>query len=229
MTLVVQPSRFAVLIGVLGFAFTLAVAHPTHSAAAKTSGEFDYYTLTLSWSPTYCRSKQGRDNRFQCGADRRYSFVVHGLWPQNERGWPQNCETSERYIPERVIRGVLDIMPSKSLVIHEWRKHGTCSGMSSKAYFALTRSLFERLKIPARYLTPTKPITTTPGALRNDFIKTNPWLDHAAMSVQCGNRRDRANLRSLRICFSRDLEPRACGENERRQCRAGTLVLPPVR
>ena len=220
-----RHSCFAALLG----AFTLAAALFNGSAAAKTPGVFDYYTLTLSWSPTYCQTEQGRNNRHQCGAGRRYSFVVHGLWPQHERGWPQHCETSERYIPERVIRGVLDIMPSKSLVIHEWRKHGTCSGLSSKAYFALTRTLFERLRIPARFITPTKHVTTTPHALRKDFIKTNPWLDHTMMSVQCGNRRDRANLRSLRICFSRDLEPRACGENERRQCRARTLVLPPVR
>ena len=216
----------------LAVAFVLAIvlwAVLTRPAASDVAGDFDYYALTLSWSPTYCQSKEGRRNRRQCGGGRRYSFVVHGLWPQHERGWPQECTTTQRYVPERVIRGILDIMPSKSLVIHEWRKHGTCSGLSPKMYFVLTRSLFERLKMPARYIMPATHVLTTPGQLRQDFLKTNPWLQDAALSVQCGNRRDRANLRSLRICFSRDLEPRACGHNERYQCRAKQLVLPPAR
>jgi len=207
----------------------LATALYTFPAAADKAGDFDYYALTLSWSPTYCQSDAGRKDRRQCGAGRRYSFVVHGLWPQHERGWPQNCRTTNRYVPNQVIRGVLDIMPSKRLVIHEWRKHGTCSGLSPKGYFQLTRALFSKLKVPARYITPTKHIVTTPDQLVHDFVATNSWLTAAGVSVQCGNRRDRSNLRSLRICFSRDLQPRTCGENERRACRARQLVMPPVR
>lgn len=199
------------------------------TARADTSGQFDYYALTLSWSPTYCQSDQGRNNRQQCAAGRRYNFVVHGLWPQNERGWPSDCTGADRYVPNKVIRDILDIMPSKSLVIHEWRKHGTCSGLTAKAYFDLTRALFKRIKIPARYLAPNNPVMTTPEQLQSDFVKTNPWLTRKSLSVQCGNRRDRANLRSLRVCFSRDLQVRACSGNERRACRARHLVMPPVR
>lgn len=207
--------------------FTLPATRP--GLAAGEAGAFDYYALTLSWSPTYCRSDEGRRNRAQCGAGRRYSFVVHGLWPQHERGWPEHCATRNRYVPEEIIRGMRDIMPSKGLIIHEWRKHGTCSGLDAQAYFDLTRRLFDKIQIPARYLSPSRDIVTTPGALRADFLKTNPALTEASVSVQCGNRRDRANLRSLRICFSRDLDIRACGANERRQCRARQLVMPPVR
>lgn len=198
-------------------------------AQADTPGQFDYYALTLSWSPTYCQSDQGRNNRQQCAAGRRYNFVVHGLWPQYERGWPRDCGKANRYVPNKVIADILDIMPSKSLVIHEWRKHGTCSGLSAEAYFDVTRKLYEQVRIPARYLAPNKHIVTTPDQLKSDFVKTNPWLTRAALSVQCGNRRDRANLRSLRVCFSRDLQVRACGGNERRACRATRLVMPPVR
>lgn len=219
-----MPGLRAALAGLLWLC-----AAPSAAQAADIAGEFDYYTLTMSWSPTYCQSEEGRRNERQCGSGRRFAFVVHGLWPQYEDGWPADCATSERYIPERVIRDILDIMPSKSLVIHEWRKHGTCSGLSPKRYFALTRALFERIKVPARYVTPTNHVYTTPDRLLRDFLKTNPWLGRDALSVHCGNRRDRANLRSLRVCFSRDLEPRACGANERRQCRARQLVMPPVR
>lgn len=207
----------------------LAAALFAQPASADQAGRFDYYALTLSWSPTYCQSDAGRNDRQQCGAGRRYNFVVHGLWPQHERGWPQNCPTSNRYVPNHVISDVLDIMPSKRLVIHEWRKHGTCSGLSSKDYFAVTRALFSKVRIPARYITPNKHIVTTPDQVVRDFVATNSWLTSAGISVHCGNRRDRSNLRSLRICFSRDQHPRACGENERRACRARQLVMPPVR
>jgi len=197
--------------------------------AEGTPGRFDYYALALSWSPTYCLSDAGRSDRRQCGAARRYSFVVHGLWPQYRRGWPKNCRGAERYVPERVIRSVLDIMPSKRLVIHEWRKHGTCSGLTPESYYNTTRDLFARIKIPARYITPTRPVITSPRQLVGDFLKTNPWLSANMLSVQCGNRRDRANLRELRVCFTRDLQPRPCGVNEKRRCRAKQLVMPPVR
>ena len=205
-----------------------AAAGPDAEAAGK-PGRFDYYALALSWSPTYCLSDAGRNDRRQCGAARRYSFVVHGLWPQYRRGWPKNCRGAKRYVPDRVIQSVLDIMPSKRLVIHEWRKHGTCSGLTPEGYYNTTRDLFSRIKIPARYITPTRPVITSPRQLVRDFIKTNPWLTAKMLSVQCGNRRDRANLRELRVCFSRDLRPRPCGVNEQRQCRAKQLVMPPVR
>src|SRR5262245_26202773 len=54
-------------------------------------GDFDYYALSLSWSPTYCTSQVGQNDSQQCGPGRTYAFVVHGLWPQYERGWPENC------------------------------------------------------------------------------------------------------------------------------------------
>lgn len=192
-------------------------------------GDFDYYVLALSWSPTYCTTKNGQKDRRQCGSGRRFSFVVHGLWPQYERGWPDYCRTARRYVPEGRIRAMLDIMPSKRLVIHQWRKHGTCTGLSQQAYFDQTRELFARFQVPARYVAPSRPILTTPDELVHDFVTTNLWLKPQMISVHCGRRRDRANLSELRVCFGRDLKPRACGHNERRACRAQTLVMPPVR
>ena len=192
-------------------------------------GDFDYYVLALSWSPTYCTTKNGRNDRQQCHSGRRFSFVVHGLWPQYENGWPKYCRTARRYVPERRIRRMLDIMPSKRLVIHQWRKHGTCTGLSQQDYFGLTRKLFARFQVPARYVAPSRPLLTTPDELVHDFVTTNLWLKPDMISVHCGRRRDRANLSELRVCFGTDLNPRACGRNERRACRAHTLVMPPVR
>ena len=199
------------------------------AAEHRPTSAFDHYVLALSWSPTYCASPRGRREALQCGSGRRYDFVVHGLWPQHRNGWPQYCAASEIGLPDPLIAGMLGIMPSTRLVRHQWSKHGTCSGLAPRDYFALTRRLYDGLRIPARYVDPGRSIEVSVDQFVADFMATNPNLARSMISVQCGNRRDRARLAGLRICFSRDGAPRSCGENERRQCRARRLVLPPVR
>ena len=112
-------------------------------------GKFDYYILSLSWSPTYCAELPRGASDPQC--DRRrprpYAFVLHGLWPQFERGWPESCPSRDRgFVPRPVANRMLDIMPSDKLVFHEYRKHGTCTGLGVDGYFALSRSLYEKIK-----------------------------------------------------------------------------------
>ena len=211
--------------------FLSSILLPGASLQARTDSNrpVDYYTLALSWSPTYCASKKGRRDRAQCGSERRFAFVVHGLWPQYNRGWPQFCNTNQRWVGRGQIKRMLDIMPSKRLIIHQWKKHGTCTRLGQKAYFKLTRQLFDKILTPARYLSPQKPVLITPQKLISDFIKTNRGLTAASLSVQCGNARDRARLSELRVCFSKSGEFTPCGDNERRNCKAQTLVLPPAR
>ncbi len=216
--------KSAVALVLLSFALMAPLA-----ACADTAGDFDYYVLSLSWSPTWCAAEPGRARAAQCAVGRRYAFVAHGLWPQYERGWPQYCDTSERWVPRATIAAMLDIMPSKDLIIHEWRKHGTCSGLSQKDYFAILRRFFAALHIPARYLAPTRTVTITPAGLESDFIKSNAGLDASMLSLTCGNARDTARLSELRVCFSRNGHFRACGANESHRCDARLLNLPPVR
>ena len=210
----------AVVLTTLTFASTLVFAR------GPNPGKFDYYVLSLSWSPSFC-VEHGNDP--QCTPGRAYAFVVHGLWPQYVKGWPQNCRTGEAWVPDDVIDSILDIMPSKKLIIHEWKKHGTCSGLAMRDYFDSIRSLFKKIRIPARYLAPTADVTTTPAQLVSDFVKTNARLTADMLSVQCGNARDRARLAELRVCLSKSGAFQACGANERRSCRAAVLVLPKVR
>ena len=159
----------ACLFAAAGIAVTSAA-----SARDPNPGEFDYYALALSWSPTYCGSEAGQADRQQCGSGRPYAFVVHGLWPQYERGWPENCRVRETWVPDGIIGAMLDIMPSKKLIIHEWRKHGGCSGLRMQGYFRLTRDLFGKLRIPARYLSPQAVIMTTPQELVERFRQDQP-------------------------------------------------------
>jgi ribonuclease T2 len=198
-------------------------------AAEGRAGEFDYYVLAMSWSPSYCESKDSsRPGEPQCSGDRPYSFVVHGLWPQYSRGWPQFCQTAERpWVPDGLIRDMIDIMPSKRLIINEYKKHGTCSGLSPNDYFAAARRAFDRIKIPARFQNPTGYVTLSPGDVETEFLKANPELKPEMISITCNNRR----LGELRVCFSRDLKLTACGPNEQQEklCSTDKIVMPPVR
>jgi ribonuclease T2 len=208
----------------LALAPSLAVAQQ-----APRAGDFDYFVLSMSWSPTYCAGEEAAGDAAQCGPGRKFAFVAHGLWPQYDQGWPEYCNTAQTWVPQKEIDAMMDIMPSKKLIIHEWKKHGSCSGVSQSEYFAATRALFERVKAPARYLSPSQDILTTPQQLIADFVKTNRDLKPNMISVQCGNARDRARLSELRICLDKEGRFAACGANEARSCRAKSLVLPRVR
>jgi ribonuclease T2 len=215
---------FAVLmlIGLLGFA-------PGATAKAPVTGQFDYFVLALSWSPTYCAGQAGQKDNQQCAPGRQFAFVVHGLWPQYTQGWPENCPTSESWVEQSTIDNMLDVMPSKKLIIHEWKKHGSCAGVSQADYFRAVRLLFKKVLVPARYLAPTQDVVTTPSQLVLDFVKTNQGLSADMISVQCGNTKDQARLSELRICLTKTGAFGVCGENEKRQCQAASLVMPKVR
>jgi ribonuclease T2 len=204
----------------------------SYSGERNVAGQFDYYALVLSWSPTYCASPENADDGHQCNRrdGRRYAFVLHGLWPQYERGYPESCRTRKRpYVPQNIIDGMLDIMPSPRLVIHEYRKHGTCSGLNPASYFALSRRLFETIRIPERYRNPFETQFVSPENLASEFLKENPNLRPDMLAISCAGPGNR--LREIRICMTRDGQPRACGrnENQRKMCSARSMYVPPVR
>jgi len=203
----------------------LAFGHPGRAEPYR-AGQFDYYVLVLGWSPTYCAA-EGRARHDQaCRAARDLAFTLHGLWPQYERGWPQDCDIGKRpWVPQQVIEAMRDIMPSKNLVIHEYREHGTCSGLPPSEYFDVARDLYQRISVPPRFAETEGRLILSPEEIETDFLKANPWLDASMISVTC---RDRALL-DVRVCFGRDLRPRSCGRNEaRRDCRLSRMTVPPA-
>ncbi len=190
------------------------------------AGDFAYYVLALSWSPAFCATQSPESQPEQCGPGRRYSFVVHGLWPQYEKGWPQDCATSfSSTVSNEIIFDTLDMMPSKKLINHEWAKHGTCSGLSQTKYFEAARTARDSIAIPPQYQAPTEYVMTTPTELKKNLLALNPQLKENMMALTCKDR----TLSEVRVCMNKDLSPRECGLNERRQCKSETLVLPPVR
>lgn len=197
-------------------------------------GQFDYYALVMSWSPTHCASDAGqRDgNDMQCNRrdGRRYNFVLHGLWPQYERGFPEACPTRDRpFVPDGVIQSMLDIMPARGLIIHEYKKHGTCSGLDPAGYYDLARQLYNRIRIPARYVNPFDVQFVSPEDLMREMLDANPDLKPDMMAISCGGPGNR--LKEVRICFTKSGQLRPCGsnENQRRMCSARQMYVPPVR
>lgn len=216
----------------------LAVAASGAAVAQRREpGVFDYYALALSWSPTYCADTGDRRNDPQCSPNgapkgRPYAFVLHGLWPQYDRGrWPEDCRSSDRgWVPGPVADGMLDIMPSKRLVFHQYRKHGTCSGLGVDGYFKLARQLYEKVKIPPRFQHVTdQRMMVGVAELAGEFLAANPGLKPDMLVVQCGGAGNR--LKEVRICFAKSGEFRACGrnENQRRLCSAERMYVPPIR
>ena len=203
------------------------------SAREHQPGDFDYYLLALSWSPTYCADvgEERRDPQCSFAGGRPYAFVLHGLWPQYERGWPSNCRSPDRgYVPGPVADRMLDIMPSKRLLFHEYRTHGTCSGLGVDGYFDLARQLYTKVRIPSRFASPVdERMTIAPDELISEFMAANPQLKPDMIAVVCGGAGNR--LREVRICFDRGGAFRACGrnENQARLCSADRMYVPPVR
>ena len=213
----------------LALSAALGSVLPGQAQRPGNPGEFDYYALVLSWSPSYCAAEGAGRNDPQCARSRPYAFVLHGLWPQYARGFPESCRTaSNPFVPRPVINGMLDIMPSPNLAIHEYRKHGTCSGLEPKPYFDLARKMFNKINIPEVYRTLDRPVVTPVAELSKAFQAANPGLRPDMMGIACG----RPNrMREIRFCFSKEGEFKTCGSNEKqdRLCRSPSVYLPPVR
>jgi len=200
-----------------------------NSGERNVPGQFDYYALVLSWSPTYCAEK-GQDDDAQCNRrdGRRYSFILHGLWPQYDYGYPSECRLPRRpFVPDNVISSMLDIMPSRGLVIHEYRAHGTCSGLDPASYFATAHRLFDGITIPQRFRNPSDTQVASPADIRRDFAQANPNFKPDMIAVVCGAK----GLREVRLCLSKDGQPRSCGQNEnpRKLCSSDRVFIPPTR
>ena len=191
-------------------------------------GQFDFYVLALSWSPSFCeaaaeRGNSGRGAQVQCS--RPYAFVVHGLWPQYERGFPEYCQRPAPRLDRTIMTSMLDLMPAPGLIFNEWDKHGTCSGLGARGYFESVRKARAAVKIPEEFLQLGEEKVIAPADLEAAFIKVNPGLSSSSMSVMCTSRR----LSEVRICLNKDMQFRACDEIDRRACRRDEVVMPPVR
>lgn len=191
-----------------------------HPSEAKPS--FDYWVLALSWSPEYCASSEARPNSRQCSQARE--FIVHGLWPQYERGYPASCATQTR-VSERTADRLADLVPDRGLVFHQWKKHGSCSGMTPEAYFATLERAAHSIVVPGEALRDASNHPVGRVELERQFVRVNPGLMPEAITFECKG----PYLREVRVCLDHDLEPRACGPDVNEACGSKPLRVRPAR
>ena len=214
-----SPAR-AFLIGAAALLFAVASGsalarqhshkHATGDAGSP-DGSYDYYVMALSWSPTFCRTHP--DEEEQCG-HKGYGFVLHGLWPKYEGGnGPQRC-ASDAEPDRRTVAQALAFMPSRRLVNHEWRTHGTCSGLEPAAYFQLADRAFASLQVPTELKAPRRDLRTTAAELRGALKRANPALRDDMLSLHCSQ----GELVEVRVCLDKDLALRRCGKRMRTGC-----------
>jgi ribonuclease T2 len=120
---------------------------------------------------------------------------------------------------------MLDLMPARRLVYHEWDTHGTCSGLSQRAYFELVRKARETVTIPPEFTDVNDYRTVAPQDIQNAFVKANPGATAASVTITCSGRR----LGEVRICLTKDLRFRDCEGLRRGACRRDQVVMPPMR
>jgi ribonuclease T2 len=165
------------------------------------------YTLALSWSPEFCKPRENSPaHRVQCsGENGRFGIVVHGLWPEGQRIWPQWCQQRAKLTPAQV-RKALCMMPSPRLVARQWAKHGACMTKRPETYLGVTRILWESLRIP-EYDRISREENLTAGRIRTAFAEANPGIPASAVGVKLN---DRGWLEELRICYSKRFVPTRC-------------------
>ncbi len=221
--------RFSVRAALAVWMLVAAVPQsPAQDSRQNEAGQFDFYVLSLSWSPSFCAAAAERRNAsgptLQCGA-RPYSFVVHGLWPQYDKGFPEYCQVPAPRLYRGIVSSMLAQKPAPHLIFNEWDKHGTCSGLAPRAYFDAVRKARAAVKIPPEYTDLQQPLSVTPAAVEDAFIKANPDLSRNGMAIEC----DKKRLTEVRICLSKELQFRDCADIARRSCRRDQLVMPPLR
>ena len=191
-------------------------SNTTQHAALPTGSGFDYYLLNLSWSPEFCYS---HPDAAECAA--HYTFVLHGLWPQNNDGtYPENCSNAPGPADPAAYK---DIYPDQNLLEHEWKTHGTCSGLQPDGYFATARTALRSIAIPQRFESLTRQISMSPTQIMDAFMVANPRVPRESLAVSCGNN----YLTAVEICLDKTLHPIQCGPI--RSCRAVVIRVPPPR
>ncbi len=210
------------------FLLLLTVAFPAGPGRAEGArgGDFDYWILALSWSPSWCALEGDARGAPQCDRGRGLGWVLHGLWPQHETGWPSWCRTAARNPSRADTAAMTDIMGSAGAAWYQWKKHGRCSGLDGAAYLSLARTAYEAVARPQLLRRLRQPVRLPARVVEEAFLEANPGLEADQVTVTCKAGR----IQEVRLCLERDsLSPRRCGADARRDCTLQDALLAPIR
>jgi ribonuclease T2 len=194
-------------------------------ADGEKAGEFDYYVLSLSWSPNWCALQGDARKSDQCDARHDHGWILHGLWPQYHRGFPSLCGSTERPPTRSMTNDMADIMGTSGLAWYQWKKHGTCSGLSASAYYALSREAYERITRPPVFRGLDQAVRLPASVVEDAFLASNPGLERDMITITCKNN----HIQEARLCLSKSLDPVPCGQDVVRDCTSKNALFTPVR
>ncbi|GAB4266732.1 MAG: ribonuclease T2 [Pararhodobacter sp.] len=216
-----RSARLAALVPIL------AVGMLSPVTAQNVAGDFDHYMLALSWTPAYCAEDGDERDDPRCADGRGIGWAVHGLWPQYADGdWPEYCHTPHRDPSRRETRDEAPLFGTAGAAWHQWNKHGRCTGLSAQDYYDLVRLAVSRVNLPEVFDGITRALRVDPNVVEAAFIEANPELEPDMLVTSCR----RGELVEIRLCLTRDLEPRDCsGETLRRACSLDAATLLPLR
>lgn len=206
------------------FVFLLLLAGGA-TAQERRPGEFDYYVLALSWSPTWCALDGQARGAEQCASAAGFGWILHGLWPQFHRGWPAHCQTAERPPTRAMTRDMADIMGSSGLAWYQWKKHGSCSGLSAPAYYTLAREAYARVNRPEIFRKLKEPVRLPASVVEDAFLKANPDWERNMLTITCRN----GHIEEARLCLSKTLDPVPCGRDVIHDCTLRDSIFEPIR
>jgi len=193
-------------------------------AEGERAGDFDYYVMALSWSSSWCALEgDGRDDP-QCDAGRGIDFVLHGLWPQYEEGWPSFCRTGAGDPSRAQTAAQADVFGGAGAAFYQWKKHGRCSGLSAAGFYDTARAAFGSVAIPEVFEDLSRDIRLEADVVEDAFLEANPALDPDGIVVTCKG----GMVQEVRVCLTKDLEFRDCAGDVGRVCR-GVVGMEAVR
>ncbi len=200
----------------------LAFPAPAARAEGERAGDFDYYLLSMSWSPTWCALEGDARGSPEC--ERGLGWVLHGLWPQHEDGWPSYCLTRAADPSRAETAAMADVMGSAGLAWYQWQKHGRCSGLSSADYFAAARRAFAAVEVPEIFIELDGAVTLPASVVEEAFLEVNQSWTADMLTITCKAGR----IQEARLCLTKEFEPRRCGDDVIRDCRMRDALLDPA-
>lgn len=194
-------------------------------AEGERAGDFDYYLLSLGWSANWCALTGDSRDDPQCDAGLGLTWTVHGLWPQDESGWPSYCRTPARDPSKAETAAMADIMGGAGLAWYQWKKHGRCSGLDPQDYFALMRRAYGSVTLPPVFQRLRQEVELPASVVEDAFLEVNPGLARDQITVTCQD----GMIQEVRLCLTKDLQPRRCSADVIRDCRLKDALMEPVR
>ncbi len=193
-------------------------------AEGEDAGKFDYYVLALSWSPNWCALEGDDRGSPQCENGANFGWIMHGLWPQFENGWPSFCRTGANDPSSAQTNAMADIMGTSGLAWYQWKKHGRCSGLTSADYYATARQAFENVQRPQVFRDLDKSVSLPARVVEQAFMRANPAWKPDMLTITCKAGR----IQEARLCLSKDLEPQVCGADVVKDCSLTDALFDPI-